>query len=446
MRDSFAGKGSHQNPGSRLAQQKCSLDCNFGNADNPFSDNLLSSSALSHNQTTQRKENKKAGADSQNQPVTKNKTGLPDHLKQSIESLSGYSMDDVNVHFNSGKPAQLQAHAYAQGNNIHIAPGKESHLPHEAWHVVQQKQGRVKPTVSEGNVKVNNDTGLEHEADTMGSKAAQFNFSGNATQSLSTSVAPSAVCQLVKVDQSDVGKYYSIVRDDNGQQDTGKLVSINGGGWYTFEVSGGVQVNVRGQDNILVQVNAPAVNSFTFNGISFTSPTDYTFTATSALNATKPIPYGGWSTITGGSRNSGVSIGDYGSYGGVQYLEKTGDGLTGDHQPSGAAIKEAIRLKLHSSLNQVLTRQMASNAYKKAITIVMTDKWHKAQSRTYGGRNTSTQISDDAQDLVQAAISDWQLTVPELKKHFTDQEIQNIWDGLNDLRKDFFATGDAQYM
>ena len=130
----------------------------------------------------------------------------------------------------------------------------------------------------------------------------------------------------------------------------------------------------------------------------------------------------------------------------MQYLEKTGDGLTGDHQPSGAAIKEAIRLKLHSSLNQVLTRQMASNAYKKAITIVMTDKWHKAQSRTYGGRNTSTQISDDAQDLVQAAISDWQRTVPELKKHFTDQEIQNIWDGLNDLRKDFFATGDAQYM
>jgi hypothetical protein len=25
-------------------------------------------------------------------------------------------------------------------------PGQEQHLPHEAWHVVQQKQGRVKPT------------------------------------------------------------------------------------------------------------------------------------------------------------------------------------------------------------------------------------------------------------------------------------------------------------
>ena len=45
------------------------------------------------------------------------------------------------------RPAQLQAHAFAQGADIHMAPGQEKHLPHEAWHVVQQKQGRVKPTV-----------------------------------------------------------------------------------------------------------------------------------------------------------------------------------------------------------------------------------------------------------------------------------------------------------
>ena len=72
-----------------------------------------------------------------------NKTGLPGHLKMGIESLSGYSMDDVKVHYNSSKPAQLQAHAYAQGTDIHLGPGQEKHLPHEAWHVVQQKQGRV---------------------------------------------------------------------------------------------------------------------------------------------------------------------------------------------------------------------------------------------------------------------------------------------------------------
>ncbi|MEM7041075.1 MAG: DUF4157 domain-containing protein [Bacteroidota bacterium] len=37
-----------------------------------------------------------------------------------------------------------QAHAYDQGTDIHIGPGQEKHLPHEAWHVVQQKQGRVR--------------------------------------------------------------------------------------------------------------------------------------------------------------------------------------------------------------------------------------------------------------------------------------------------------------
>jgi hypothetical protein len=82
-------------------------------------------------------------------PIQKksNKTGLPDNLKAGIENLSGLSMDDVKVHYNSAKPAGLQAHAYAQGSQIHLAPGQEKHLPHEAWHVVQQKQGRVKPTL-----------------------------------------------------------------------------------------------------------------------------------------------------------------------------------------------------------------------------------------------------------------------------------------------------------
>ena len=56
-------------------------------------------------------------------------------------------MDDVKVHYNSDKSAQLQAHAYAQGSDIHIGPEQEKHLPHEAWHVVQQKQGQVKPTM-----------------------------------------------------------------------------------------------------------------------------------------------------------------------------------------------------------------------------------------------------------------------------------------------------------
>lgn len=103
-----------------------------------------------------------------------NNTGLPDSLKEGVENLSGYSMDDVKVHYNSSKPAQLNAHAYAQGSEIHLASGQEKHLPHEAWHVVQQKQGRVKPTTQVGGVDVNDNAQLEKEADVMGAKAIQM--------------------------------------------------------------------------------------------------------------------------------------------------------------------------------------------------------------------------------------------------------------------------------
>ena len=100
-----------------------------------------------------------------------NRTGLPDALKAGVEAMSGLSMDDVRVHRNSPKPAELQAHAYAQGTQIHLGPGQEKHLPHEAWHVVQQKQGRVKPTLQMKGVAINDDSSLEREAEAMGAKA-----------------------------------------------------------------------------------------------------------------------------------------------------------------------------------------------------------------------------------------------------------------------------------
>jgi hypothetical protein len=99
-----------------------------------------------------------------------------------MENLSGMSLDDVKVNRNSDKPAQLQAHAYAQGTDIHLGPGQEKHLPHEAWHVVQQKQGRVKPTMQiKGKVNVNDDIGLEKEADVMGAKALQNGINKNSS-------------------------------------------------------------------------------------------------------------------------------------------------------------------------------------------------------------------------------------------------------------------------
>lgn len=101
-----------------------------------------------------------------------NNTGLPDNLKAGVEALSGMSLDNVRVHYNSAQPAQLNALAYAQGRDIHLAPGQERHLPHEAWHIVQQAQGRVRPTMQmKHGVPVNDDAGLEREADVMGDRA-----------------------------------------------------------------------------------------------------------------------------------------------------------------------------------------------------------------------------------------------------------------------------------
>lgn len=106
------------------------------------------------------------------EPVQKkNETGMPDTLKAGIEDLSGFAMDDVRVHYNSDKPATVQALAYTQGTDIHVAPGQEQHLPHEAWHVAQQMAGRVEPTTEVGGLPVNDNAALEHEADVMGAKA-----------------------------------------------------------------------------------------------------------------------------------------------------------------------------------------------------------------------------------------------------------------------------------
>ncbi|MBD2596169.1 DUF4157 domain-containing protein [Nostoc spongiaeforme FACHB-130] len=102
-----------------------------------------------------------------------NKTGMPNNLKVGIENLSGIAMDDVKVHYNSAKPSELQALAYTQGTDIHLGKGQEQHLAHEAWHIVQQKQGRVKPTMQLQSIEINDDVSLEQEADLMGQKAAQ---------------------------------------------------------------------------------------------------------------------------------------------------------------------------------------------------------------------------------------------------------------------------------
>lgn len=60
---------------------------------------------------TQKKNQAAPHSHSQAHASKPNLTGLPDDLKTGVEDLSGYSMDDVKVHYNSSQPAQLNAHA-----------------------------------------------------------------------------------------------------------------------------------------------------------------------------------------------------------------------------------------------------------------------------------------------------------------------------------------------
>jgi hypothetical protein len=113
------------------------------------------------------------------QTKKENNTGMPDNLKAGVENLSGIDMSDVRVQYNSSKPAEVGALAYTQGTYIHVAPGQEKHLPHEVWHVVQQAQGRVRPTIQMEGLSINNDLDFEREADEFGGKATQTEMKGD---------------------------------------------------------------------------------------------------------------------------------------------------------------------------------------------------------------------------------------------------------------------------
>ncbi len=110
----------------------------------------------------------------QESSTTVNRTGVPDVMKRQYEAMSGLSMDDVRVHYNSARPAQVDALAYTQGSHVYVAPGQERHLGHELGHVIQQKQGRVRPTGSIEGFAVNLDEGLEREADALDRQARTY--------------------------------------------------------------------------------------------------------------------------------------------------------------------------------------------------------------------------------------------------------------------------------
>ncbi len=98
-----------------------------------------------------------------------NNTGLPDNLKSGIESLSGFSLAHVNVHYNSSQPAELNALAYAQGTDIHVAPGGND-ICRTKRGTSSSRRGAGEADAAGKGCGVNDDQGLEREADIMGGR------------------------------------------------------------------------------------------------------------------------------------------------------------------------------------------------------------------------------------------------------------------------------------
>jgi hypothetical protein len=104
---------------------------------------------------------------------------LPEGLQMKMENAMGADFSGVNVQ-ESSKASDIGALAYTQGNDIHFAPGQynpdsssgQELIGHELTHVVQQREGRVQPTTESKGIPINDDPGLEQEADSIGKKAA----------------------------------------------------------------------------------------------------------------------------------------------------------------------------------------------------------------------------------------------------------------------------------
>ncbi len=101
------------------------------------------------------------------------RTGIPGDMQGRFEAYSGLSFDDVRVHYNSAKPAQLRAFAFTQGNQVHIGPGQEKHLGHELGHVIQQKLGdaNISEAQRRTSFNLNLDPTLERRADWLSVRA-----------------------------------------------------------------------------------------------------------------------------------------------------------------------------------------------------------------------------------------------------------------------------------
>jgi hypothetical protein len=207
------------------------------------------------------------------QTKKENNTGMPDNLKAGVETLSGIDISDVRVHYNSLKPAEVGALAYTQGINIHVAPGQERYLPHEAWHVVQQMQGQVKPTMQmKGSANVNDDKGLEKEADAMGAKAIHHVTKSNQIAPITqkevngTKIVQAVIQRVIAKDRLNVAGEDHDKSEKRRDKERNFTKDQTGGEYWTESE---FLVSITTDEGVSGEVSADPVLLQWFNGVHF---------------------------------------------------------------------------------------------------------------------------------------------------------------------------------
>ena len=102
-------------------------------------------------------------------------------IKEQMSQALGHDFSDVNIHTDSKAATNVGALAYTQGKDVHFAPGQfnpdttqgKELIGHEFKHKEQQDNNRVQATTEVNGMPVNDDKGLEKEADDAGKIAAQ---------------------------------------------------------------------------------------------------------------------------------------------------------------------------------------------------------------------------------------------------------------------------------
>ncbi len=130
---------------------------------------------------------------------------LPAAVQAKMEGAMGADFSNIQISKDSERAQGFGARAYAQGNEVHFAPGQydpvstvgQELIGHELAHVMQQRSGRVMPTEEQGGLPINRDHTLEAEADQLGQHAAQYKGSkGTVSSASGASRAAVVQCSL----------------------------------------------------------------------------------------------------------------------------------------------------------------------------------------------------------------------------------------------------------